>query len=224
MQNAILLHCLFLFIENVTFPPSISFLINMEGSKRTTTCIGHLYSSTKKQAKKQKRYNLMTESLMSNNTSNRFKFIMAPTREKITVDNMLLQPVPSEPEKWVGFYWQSGWMCNVWSKYLLFTTSYKTTDCLLTRIKFHWWWFGKLWHFLRWWFNSKSWLWWWLAAWRTPFWRHNLGHFGLITNPKCEKLKIMQNGQNWLPPGFQIYDVIKNWLASFFQGQDQGQK
>ena len=46
----------------------------------------------------------MTESLMSNNTSNRFKFIMAPTREKITVDNMLLQPVPSEPEKWVGFY------------------------------------------------------------------------------------------------------------------------
>ena len=76
----------------------------MEGSKRTTTCIGHLYSSTKKQAKKQKRYNLMTESLMSNNTSNRFKFIMGPTREKITVDNMLLQPVPSEPEKWVGFY------------------------------------------------------------------------------------------------------------------------
>ena len=34
----------------------------------------------------------------------------------------------------------------------------------------------------------------------------------------------MQNVQNWLPPGFQIYDVIKNWLVSFFQGQDQGQE
>ena len=55
MQNAILLHCLFLFIENVTFPPSISFLINMEGSKRTTTRIGHLYSSTTKKAKNQKK-------------------------------------------------------------------------------------------------------------------------------------------------------------------------
>ena len=33
----------------------------MEGSKRTATRIGHLYSSTK------------------NNTSNRFKFIMAPS-------------------------------------------------------------------------------------------------------------------------------------------------
>ena len=52
--------------------------------------------------------------------------------------------------------------------------------------------------------------WWWLATWATPFWRHNLGHFGLITNLKRKKLKIMQNVQNWLPPGFQIYDVIKN--------------
>ena len=48
--------------------------------------------------------------------------------------------------------------------------------------------------------------------------------FGLITHPKREKLKIIQNGQNWLPPGFKIYDVIKKCLASFFQGQDQGQK
>ena len=53
---------------------------------------------------------------------------------------------------------------------------------------------------------------------------HNFGHFGLITNSKHEKLKIMQSVQNWLPPGFQIYDVMKNWRASFFQGQDQGQK
>ena len=34
----------------------------MEGSQRTTTRIGHLYSSTKKQ-EKQKRYNFMTENL-----------------------------------------------------------------------------------------------------------------------------------------------------------------
>ena len=55
----------------------------MEGSQRTTTRIGHLYSSTKKQKKqKQKRYNFMTESLFSNNTSHCFKFIMTPTREK----------------------------------------------------------------------------------------------------------------------------------------------
>ena len=36
----------------------------MEGSQRTTTRIGHLYSSAKKQEKqKQKRYNFMTENL-----------------------------------------------------------------------------------------------------------------------------------------------------------------
>ena len=53
---------------------------NMEGSIGTITGIGHFSSSTKKQAKKKKkkknRYHLMTESLLSNNTSNRFKFIM----------------------------------------------------------------------------------------------------------------------------------------------------
>ena len=54
----------------------------MAGSKRTTTCIGHLSSSTKKRTKKQKRYHLITEILFSNNTSNRFKFIMTPTRGK----------------------------------------------------------------------------------------------------------------------------------------------
>ena len=53
---------------------------------------------------------------------------------------------------------------------------------------------------------------------------HNLGHFGVKTNSEREKLKTMQSVQNWLPPAFQIYDVMKNWLASFFQGQDQGQK
>ena len=42
----------------------------MEGSMRTTTRIGHLYSLTKNKQKKQKRYNLRTESLLSNNTSN----------------------------------------------------------------------------------------------------------------------------------------------------------
>ena len=53
-QNAILLYCLFLFIENLTFPSSISFAINMERSKRNTTCIGHLYSSTKNEQKNKK--------------------------------------------------------------------------------------------------------------------------------------------------------------------------
>ena len=52
----------------------------MEGSKRTATHIGHLSSSTEK---KQKRYHLMTESLFSNNTSNRFMFIMTPIHGKI---------------------------------------------------------------------------------------------------------------------------------------------
>ena len=38
--------------------------------------VGHLCSSTKKS----KRFNLMLKSLLSNNISNRFKFIMIPTR------------------------------------------------------------------------------------------------------------------------------------------------
>ena len=50
----------------------------MEGSKRTTARFGHLCSSTKRIAKRQK--NLMIESLLSSNTSNRFKFIVTPTR------------------------------------------------------------------------------------------------------------------------------------------------
>ena len=67
-------------------------------------------------------------------------------------------------------------------------------------------------------------MWCWLAVWRTPFWRHNLGHFGLITNTKHEKLKIMENVRNWLPPGFQIYDLIKNWRVSFFSGSGSRSK
>ena len=57
---------------------------NMEGSIGTITGIGHFASSTKtkQQKKKKKRYNLMTESLWSNNTSNRFKFIKTLTRRK----------------------------------------------------------------------------------------------------------------------------------------------
>ena len=53
-QNAILLYCLFLFMESLTFPSSISFPIDMERSKRTTTRIGHLYSSTKNKQKGKK--------------------------------------------------------------------------------------------------------------------------------------------------------------------------
>ena len=50
----------------------------MEGSKRTTTRIVHLSPLTKNREKKQKRYHLMIESLLSNNTPYRFKFIMTP--------------------------------------------------------------------------------------------------------------------------------------------------
>ena len=35
-----------------------------------------------KKKKKKNRYHLMTESLLSNNTSNRFKFIVTPSRGK----------------------------------------------------------------------------------------------------------------------------------------------
>ena len=87
----------------------------MEESKRTATLISHLSSSIKKKQKKKikkkkekERYHLMTECLLFNNASNRFKFIMTPTRGKTyglcrrngikalpsqkprTVDNMLL--------------------------------------------------------------------------------------------------------------------------------------
>ena len=67
-----------------------------------------LFNIKQAKQKKQKRYSLMTESLLSNNTSNRSKFIMTPTRgincglghrygtiilssgKLRTVDNMLL--------------------------------------------------------------------------------------------------------------------------------------
>ena len=79
----------------------------MEGSKRTTTCIRHLSSSTKNQAKT-KKIPLYDRKFVVNNTSNHFKFIMTPTSGKtcglhckngaitlpsqkpMTVDNMLL--------------------------------------------------------------------------------------------------------------------------------------
>ena len=51
MHNAMLLYCPFLFIENLTFPSSIQFPVNMEGSKRTTTRIAHPYSATKSKQK-----------------------------------------------------------------------------------------------------------------------------------------------------------------------------
>ena len=58
----------------------------MEGSKRTTARIGHLCPSTKKSKKKkkakQKRYNLIIESFLSNNKSNFFKSIKTPTSGK----------------------------------------------------------------------------------------------------------------------------------------------
>ena len=53
-ENKYAVYCPFVFIENLTFPSSISFPINMEGSKRTTTRIGHLYSSTKNKQQNKK--------------------------------------------------------------------------------------------------------------------------------------------------------------------------
>ena len=69
---------------------ALFFHNNMEGSKRTTTRLGNLCFSTKKSKKtkkkdttyKKKRYNLLIENLLSSNTSNRFKFIVTPTRGK----------------------------------------------------------------------------------------------------------------------------------------------
>ena len=112
-ENTCAVYCPFLFIENLTFPSSILFPINIEGSKRTTNRIGHFSSKTKSKPKKN-RYNLMTESLLYNRTTSRFKFIRTltcgktcglcrrngaitlPSGKPRTVENMLLQPVPSE--------------------------------------------------------------------------------------------------------------------------------
>ena len=60
---------------------ALFFPNNIKGSKRTTTRFCQLCSSTKK-AKRQKKYNLMIVSLLSSNTSNRFKFIVTLTRGK----------------------------------------------------------------------------------------------------------------------------------------------
>ena len=54
----------------------------MEGSKRTTSRTSHFSSPTKNKQKNKKRDHFMTEGLLSNNTSNHFKFIMTSTRGK----------------------------------------------------------------------------------------------------------------------------------------------
>ena len=106
---------------------SILFLSNnIEGSKRTTTRIGHFSSSTKnKQNKKQKKdtnydrkfvVKQQIRSLYVHYDSNpwgktcgirrRNETMTHTFRNARTVDNMLLKPMPSEPYKWVG-YWDS---------------------------------------------------------------------------------------------------------------------
>ena len=55
---------------------------NMERSKKTATLLV-IFAPQQKKQKDKKRYNFMTESLLSSNASNRFKFIVAPTRGKI---------------------------------------------------------------------------------------------------------------------------------------------
>ena len=79
-QNAILLYGPFLLIQNLTFPSSISFPINMEGSKRTTTRIDHLYSSTKNKQKNKKGTTL-------------WQNVCCPTIYQIVLSSLWLQPL-----------------------------------------------------------------------------------------------------------------------------------
>ena len=74
-QNAILLYCPFLFIENLTFPSSISFPINLEGSTRTAL-VFVIFALQQKTSIKKKKIQPYAKSLLSNNTPNRFKLIM----------------------------------------------------------------------------------------------------------------------------------------------------
>ena len=59
--------------------PYNSFPINVEGSKRTTTRLGHLYSATKNKQKKQKRYTLWQK-------------VCCPTIHHIALSSLWLQP------------------------------------------------------------------------------------------------------------------------------------
>ena len=70
-ENTCAVYCPFLFIENLTFLSSISFLV-----------FHHIFPPKQKASKKQKRYNLMAESLLSNITISHFKFILTLTCEK----------------------------------------------------------------------------------------------------------------------------------------------
>ena len=78
----------------------------------------------------------MTESLLSKNTSNHFKFIMNPNRRK-TCDlrrrNGTITLIIDKRALKVGTLLVTVRVLNIWSKYLLFTTSYKTPDCLQAR-------------------------------------------------------------------------------------------
>ena len=81
-----LLYCPFLFIANLTFLPSISIPVNMEGSKRTSTRIGLLYSSTKKMQKNEKIQSYNRKFVVQQFIKSlqvHYKFIMTSTRGKI---------------------------------------------------------------------------------------------------------------------------------------------
>ena len=147
----------------------------MEGSKKTTTCFGHICSSTKNKQRKRKKKDITlsqkvccqtihqisigslwlqlvwkTSGLGSKNRTVIHTFRKTKGSKKHTIVNNTKWALKKKI-----VYWCS--RCNVWSKYLLFI-SYKAPDPLLNPIWFHSQWFKILWHFLSWWANGKSWL------------------------------------------------------------------
>ena len=142
--------------------------VNMERSKRTTSGINHLCSSTKKQAIKQKRYDIIIENFLSNSISNLFKFIMRKVgktydlrRRNGTVTCRCRKTKDCRHHTRITYViWAlkvSRLMvtympvemlrCNVWSKYSLFMTPLKIPRRLLYPVKSHSLWFGIIWHF-----------------------------------------------------------------------------
>ena len=114
--------------------------------------------------------------IQSKNTSNRFNFIVTPTsgffhlrHGNVTMTHTFRKTKDCKQHalviyaKWalkVGSLLVTVRVLklNVWSKYLLLTTSYKTPNRLPSPIIFRSQWFKILWYLLSWWFNGKSWL------------------------------------------------------------------
>ena len=80
-QNSIVLYFFFFFIENLTFPSSIYFSINMEGSRRSAARIGHFSSLTETSKKKNKKYITLWQN------------VFCPTIHQIALSSFRLQLV-----------------------------------------------------------------------------------------------------------------------------------